>query len=51
MVDGALVRVSRDFDEREGSEDMKALREVLAAMRDRVENPAEADRLGIARPQ
>lgn len=42
-VDGALVRVSGDFDEREGSDDMVALREVLSAMRDRIDNPPGPD--------
>ncbi len=42
MVDGALVRVSPEFDETEGSDDMVALRELLAAMRDRVPNETPA---------
>lgn len=47
MVDGALVRVSRDFDETEGSDDMIALRELLAGIRTQLEtDPAGVD-LGL----
>ncbi len=45
MLDGMLVRVSGEFDEREGSDDMLALRDMLAGIKGRIDNPPGPDDL------